>query len=406
MVNFIKYLSEKFIIIFLISLVLSSFLEIIRAVEFPFGEELIYKSTNTLPEQDYYLNTRIPIIFYYRNMRNFMYDEFHTRFKKEIEDEDLSNISEIIYRDRCSIKIFHFLREISLNINKHTLLSWDNCYALESEKKKLLLNGKESLIQNLENERIENWRKYVNEEIDATKELPIPELENISIPSEIQSDVNLYHKYLLIYLYNGIYSGLVLEEITRKYSESFESINSRKIDNFYKIIYQENLLIDEKKKLIKKEINLLKKDIFLYQYKMMQVSVLRYFPAKTQLDENNLVLSKIKIAVEKLNIQLEKFKILKEKINNTVTCLENWPSWHKKNLRMAYYYNFFYDYGNPIKYSTDILKEPEYRKIIESLDERKYKSQIFQNRLNIMMNDACSTAEKTEEFIQLTYKPK
>ena len=138
---------------------------------------------------------------------------------------------------------------------------------------------------------------------------------------------------------------------------------------------------------------------------MMRVSVLRLFPAKTQKMENTLVLNKIKKAVERLTPHLDKFNKEKDKLNRTVECLENWPSWHKENLRMAYYYNFFYDYGNPKKYSTELLKDPEYGKIAESLDERKYKSQIFQNRLELMMNDACSTAEKTEEFIELTYKP-
>ena len=264
------------------------------------------------------------------------------------------------------------MREIALSLNKSTLLKWDLCYKLELDKKRLLLDGKESTIQTLEKERIENWKKYLEEEIDKNSELPIPELIPKLIPNELQSDAKTYHRYLLIYLYNGVYSGLVIEE---------------------------------KKSFVQSEIQYLKRDIFLYQFKMMRVSVLRLFPAKTQKMENTLVLNKIKKAVESLTPHLDKFNKEKDKLNRTVECLENWPSWHKENLRKAYYYNFFYDYGNPKKYSTELLKDPEYGKIAESLDERKYKSQIFQNRLELMMNDACSTAEKTQEFIELTYKP-
>lgn len=401
----IKIVEQFKLHIFLFSLVLSSFLEIICPVEFTFGEERIYQYTSNLPENDYYLKTRIPIVFNFWNERNFMYEEFHHRYEKANEDIELLDSPEYFHRDKCAINKFHFMREIALSINKNTLLNWDLCYNLELDKKRLLLDGKESSIQNLERERIENWKKYLEEEIDKNIELPIPELITKLIPNELQSDAKIYHKYLLIYLYNGVYSGLVIEEITRKYSESFDIIHNKYIKNFNMYVYNEKLSIEEKKSFIQRQIEYLKRDIFLYQFKMMKVSVLRLFPAKTQKMENIIVLNKIKKAVERLSPHLDKFKKEKDNLIRTVECLENWPSWHKENLRMAYYYNFFYDYGTPRKYSIELLKDSEYGKIAESLDERKYKSQIFQNRLEIMLNDACSTGEKKVEFIKLTYKP-
>ncbi len=401
----IKIIVQFKIYIFLISLIVSSFPGILYPVEFTFGEERTFQYTSILPENDYYIKTRIPILFNYWNERNFMYEEFHARYEKANEDLDMPDSSEYFHKDKCKITKFFPMREIALSLNKSTLLKWDLCYNLELDKKRLLLDGKESTIQTLEKERIENWKKYLEEEIDKNSELPIPELIPKLIPNELQLDAKTYYRYLLIYLYNGVYSGLVIEEITRRISDPFDVTYKKYIMNFNKYLYDEKISIEEKKSFVQSEIQYLKRDIFLYQFKMMRVSVLRLFPAKTQKVENTLVLNKIKKAVERLTPHLDKFNKEKDKLNRTVECLENWPSWHKENLRMAYYYNFFYDYGNPKKYSIELLKDPEYGKIAESLDERKYKSQIFQNRLELMMNDACSTAEKTEEFIKLTFKP-
>ena len=230
----IKIVIQFKIYIFLISLIFSSFLGILYPVEFNFGEERTFQYTSLLPENDYYLKTRIPIIFNYWNERNFMYEEFHARYERANENLETPDSSEFFHRDKCKITKFHPMREIALSLNKSTLLKWDLCYNLELDKKRLLLDGKEITIQTLEKERIENWKKYLEEEIDKNSELPILELIPKLIPNELQSDAKTYHRYLLIYLYNGVYSGLVIEE---------------------------------KKSFVQSEIQYLKRDIFLYQFK-------------------------------------------------------------------------------------------------------------------------------------------
>ena len=99
----IKFVIQFKLNIFLISLIVSSFLGILYPVEFTFGEERTFQYTSLLPENDYYLKTRIPIIFNYWNERNFMYEEFHNRYERANEDLEILDSSELFHRDKCKI---------------------------------------------------------------------------------------------------------------------------------------------------------------------------------------------------------------------------------------------------------------------------------------------------------------
>ena len=136
---------------------------------------------------------------------------------------------------------------------------------------------------------------------------------------------------------------------------------------------------------------------------MMRISVLRLFPARTQKKENEIVYNEIQKSIERLLPHLEKFKQEKINLRKFINCLEDWSTWHKDNLRMAYYFGFFYDYGSPKNYSAELLSDPEYGKLAELIEERKYKSKLFQNRLENIMKDACKTNERSIEEIKKTY---
>jgi hypothetical protein len=90
-------------------------------------------------------------------------------------------------------------------------------------------------------------------------------------------------------------------------------------------------------------------------------------------------------------------------IKNTISCLEKWPKWHKNNLRMAYYYPFYLEYGKEVRFSEEIKKSPEYWKMAKTVEDKILSSEIFIRRLEVVEKDTCSVLRKSQQEIEGTF---
>ena len=101
-----------------------------------------------LPQTNYYKENRIPITFIKSEDRKEEYseDQIRKKYKKSSKKINMKS-SENFHKEKCKIKEFHYIREIAYTYNPDTIIKWESCDALEIEKRRYMLDGKEELIE-------------------------------------------------------------------------------------------------------------------------------------------------------------------------------------------------------------------------------------------------------------------
>jgi hypothetical protein len=357
-----------------------------------------------LPQTDYFKQYRIPIVFNYSSQKE---SEYENEVNRKMMNPNTSTLnmksSEEFHKRKCKIKEFHYIREIAYTYNPETLIRWESCDALEIDLKKFKLDGKDELIPIVLKDRIERWNGALTEEIESFLVIPLPKLLPKMINKSIKKDAEEYYNILISHIINGEYIGIQIGTEGGDSTANSTYWFNRQIDEFNQYVYGEKLSPGEKKIKIQENSEMLKKLSMSYLYTMMISSTLKRFPAKTQLHENEMVLHDIRIATKNILFRIERYPKETSSLKNAVKCLEQWPKWHKNNLRMAYYYGFFLDYGNEVKFSEDIKKNPEYWKMAEAIENRIFTSDIFLKRLEIIERDACKVLRNSKEEIVGTF---
>jgi hypothetical protein len=357
-----------------------------------------------LPQTDYFKQYRIPIVFNYSSQKE---SEYENEVNRKMMNPNTSTLnmksSEEFHKGKCKIKEFHYIREIAYTYNPETLIRWESCDSLEIDLKKFKLDGKDELIPIVLKDRIERWKKALSEDIEQVIVKPLPKFIPKIIKGNIQKDAEEYYNILINHIINGEYIGIQIgnEDIDNNENSTFWF--NRQIDEFNQYVYGEKLSPGEKKIKIQANSEMLKKLGMSYLYTMMISSNLKRFPAKTQLHENEIVLRDIRIATKNILFRIEKYPKETTSLKNAIKCLEQWPKWHKNNLRMAFYYGFFLDYGKEVRFSEDLKKSSEYWKMAEAIENRIFTSDIFLKRLEIIERDACNVLRISKEEIQGTF---
>ena len=357
-----------------------------------------------LPQTSYYKETRFPVVFTERIER---YDEFAKEQRKKNFNPPPApmNIksSEDFHKQKCKIKEFYYIREIAYTYNPGTVIKWESCDTLEIEKKKYLLDGKDDLIPIIVKERIDRWKKALFEEIDELLVKPLPKFNPKIIKGSIHKEAEEYYNILINHILDGEFLGTVVGTEDKPHTFSSSSWHNRQIDEFNHFVYDEKISLQEKKFKIHLNSELLKKLGISYLYAMMTSNIIKLFPAETQVQENEMVLSAIHNLTDRLLTRLDRFPNQKKRLTNAISCLENWPKWHKENLRIAYYYGFFIEYGNEVRFSKDLKKNSEYFKMAEAIENKILNSDIFIKRLERIEMDICNVLRKSPKEIEMSF---
>lgn len=359
-----------------------------------------------LPMNQHYQKNRIPLMFESSRTRPLELERMIKRkqYAQKYKPIEIESVEED-RKSKCGIEDFHYIREIAYNYNHGTLLKWESCENLEVEVKRAKLDGRENDSKILVKERVERWNSYLLEDLEKVIHKPVPKLVNKILDSSVQEVAEEYHKVLMNHLYDGIFMSneLAINEVP--------NINltnlwiNRVIDEFNSVVYGEKIPSDEKKKLIENNMKTLNALYLSYELAYMTGEIFLAFPSKSQEEENQFVLNKIKesskIILNRLNIG--NFPIQKKLLDHAESCLEQWSDWHKKNLRMAYYYNFYYHYSHFKDFSDGLKRNPKYWKIAKSTEEKILSSDVFRYRLEVVVRDACMTAFKSQKEIESSF---
>ena len=376
----------------------------IQAIELDDIDPFKLSKIMMLPQTNYFKQHRIPLVFNNSSEKasEYMDEENRRRMNPATATINMKS-SEEFHKGKCKIKEFHYIREIAYTYYPETIIRWESCDALEIDLKKFKLDGKDELIPIVLKDRIERWKKALSEDVEQVIVKPLPKYIPIIIKGNIQKEAEEYYNILIKHIINGEYIGIHIGTQDISNNENSTYWFNRQIDEFNQYVYGEKNSPEEKKIKIQANSEMLKKLGMSYLYAMMISSNLKRFPAKLQLQENEMVLNDIRIATKNLLFRIEKYSKETTSLKNTVKCLEQWPKWHKKNLRMAYYFGFFLDYGKEVKFSEDIKKNPEYWKMAEAIENRIFTSDIFLKRLETLEEDACNVLRMSQREIEATF---
>lgn len=361
-----------------------------------------------LPTTQHYQNYRIPLVFEKTKLREKDFQKKMTiKYNASKYKPTVVKSSEEFKKSKCSNKDFILIREIAYTYNPRTLISWESCEYLEVDIKRAKLDGRDNDIPLIISDRVDRWKKVLMEELEKVVIKPVPKLVNKLIDPSIKNLVEEYHKVLLNHLYDGIYTGIyvITESIVNLEIDEVYLWNNRVIDDFNKSVYNEKISLDEKKNLIENNMKAMKSLNLTYEYSYMFGEILDFYPAPSLQEENSIILGKIKEANDRIEKRLDigNYPIQKKLLNHAISCLEQWSDWHKKNLRMAYYYGFYYEYGNFKGFSDDLKKDSYYWNIAKNVEERILDSEVFRYRLEVVVRDACMTAFKKNKEIESSY---
>lgn len=357
-----------------------------------------------LPQTNFYQENRTPLVFTNRKERSKDFvKSMNNKKNSPSSSGKYSKSSEDFHKEKCKIKDFHFMREIAYTYKPETLLRWESCDALEIEIKKYRLDGKEDLISLLVKDRIDRWKHTLAEELEEVLVKPIPKWIPKMIPPSIQREAEDYYHNLIYHIKDGIFIGTVIGSEDTPHTENSSYWFNRQIYEFNEYVYGEKLSIEEKKIKINENTEMIKKLNMSYIYIMMLSSSLPMFPSKTQDQENEMALNSIQIASSHLKSRLEKWEKEKKSVQNTVSCLEKWSDWQKENLRMSYYYQFFFEYGKEIRFSEELKKNPEYWELAKSIEKKILTSDIFLLRLQTVERDTCNVVHKSPQEIMKSF---
>ncbi len=360
----------------------------------------------TLPQRFHYHKNRIPLVFTSTESREdaFTGEKRKRKAKTELIHKNTKS-SEEFHKSKCGIKEFHSLREIALTYTPETRITWESCERLEIEIKRAKLDGRDNEIPILLKTRIQAWKERLTEEIEETIAKPIPKLLPKLIPVSLQKEVEKYHNILINHIYDGIYMGVVLSTESPDSEKSSFHWTNRIINEFNMAVYGEKISLEEKRQMIETNKTTLEGLNLSYEYSYMISEILEIFPASTQKKENELVLQKINDSVKIIDKRLDigSFPLQKKLLRASISCLEMWPDWHLNNLRMAYYYNFFYEYGKETYFTEQLKKDDEAWKLAKSIEDRFLGSDVFRYRLEVIVRDACMTAYKTPKEIEASF---
>jgi hypothetical protein len=357
-----------------------------------------------LPQSSYFKQHRIPIVFNNSREKASEYeDEENRRRMNPSTATGNMKSSEDFHKKKCRLIEFHYIREIAYTYNPETLIRWESCDSLEIDLKKYRLDGKDDLIPIVLKDRTDRWKKALSEEIEQSIVKPLPKYIPKIIKGNIQKEAEEYYNILINHIINGEYIGIQIGTEDNANNENSTYWFNRQIDEFNQYVYGEKMSHQEQKIKIQANSEMLKKLGMSYLYTMMISSTLKRFPAKTQLQENEIVLRDIRIASKNILFRIEKYPNETTSLKNAVKCLEQWPKWHKNNLRMAYYFGFFLDYGNEVRFSEDLKKSSEYWKMAEAIETRIFTSDIFLKRLELFERDTCNVVRKSQKEIEGTF---
>ena len=357
-----------------------------------------------LPQTNYYKENRIPITFIKSEDRKEEFFKKQNRKKYSTSSKKINmKSSEDFHKEKCKIKEFHYIREIAYTYKPDTIIKWESCDALEIEKKRYMLDGKEELLPIIIKDRIERWNGALTEEIESFLVKPLPKLLPKMINKSIKKDAEEYYNILINHIQDGEYIGTVIGTEDEPHTENSSSWFNRQIHEFNQYVYGEKISIEEKKQFINSNSEMLKGLRMSYLYTMMISNTLKMFPSPTQFKENEIVLEEIRKSTNNLLYRLENYPKEKQLIKNTISCLEKWPKWHKNNLRMAYYYPFYLEYGKEVRFSEEIKKSPEYWKMAKTIEDKILSSEIFLRRLEVVERDICNVLHKSQEEIEGTF---
>jgi len=356
----------------------------------------------SLREGEFYSKHRLPLVFYRQSEREEKYADYKKNdeiimsslIRKEKEEE-------VYFKAKCSYPEFSLYRQITNYYISKTYMDWDSCGNLQKKKKQMELQGDKTSVLILIKKEKEFWKKTMLDGLDRTTPLPFPQV----ISGEMAPGVSTYAKAYLtglldvVLLNSHLHSNVNLNSEESSYP-GMSWANSL-ITEFNDMFYQERIsALNLKNQIEMEKITLRNSYISNKLHYLLLSPILRGFPAKTQLIENQILLEEFKKSTNLMILRMLGMEEEKLVLKSILTCFESWPIWHLNNLRIAYYYGFYNEYGREYNFSDELKKDPELWNIVEVMDKKIYSSDVFRKRLNSLYSDCKIVKSRTKKEIE------
>lgn len=350
---------------------------------------------------EFYTKYRLPLVFYRQTEREQLYydykknEELNFVTLKQREKEE-----EVFFKSKCSYPYFAMMREISNAYLSRTYLSWDTCSSLQKKTKQLEMSGQKNFIETQVQREKEQWKRYLVSGLENIIPLPLPQV----ISKGMAPGLSQYAKNHLPLVQNTILENGYLQSNLGLHIEdsSYPGISwaNSLINDYNNIFYESSQSALNIKNLIHiNEITLKHSFLGNHLNNLLMDPILKAFPAKTQILENKMILEEYRKSTNQIVSRIEGFSDEKKILQSIISCLESWPDWHTKNLRMAYYYGFYHEYGRDYNFSKDLRNNRELWNLVLAMDRKIYSSEIFQKRVKSLHSDCLFVKSKNPDWI-------
>ena len=134
--------------------------------------------------------------------------------------------------------------------------------------------------------------------------------------------------------------------------------------------------------------------------RLLRNSILEVFPAKTQRVENKMILDEYKKSTSRMISRMNSFEEEGKLLQSILSCFESWPEWHIDNLRLAYYFGYYNEYGREYMFSRELKNSVELWNLVMAIDKKIYSSEMFRKRTKSLYSDCIQVKSKTPAWIQ------
>jgi len=355
----------------------------------------------SLTSGEFYNKYRLPLVFYDRTDRENEYLENKKNneltmidlIQKELEDEKY-------FKSKCSFPDFSLYREITNAYISKSYLNWDSCSALQKKKKQMEIMGQSKSIPYYIQSVKENWKKYTIDGLDSVTPLPPPKIISSEMAPGVERYAKEYHSLLLSIIIKNSYlnSNVNLNSEESSYP-GISWVNSF-INDFDEMFYKNNVsALNLNQRIQFEKVVLSNSNISNKLHYLLRNPILKGFPAKTQTQENKIIFEEFKKSTNLMTARMIGMDEEKNKLKSIIECFETWPTWHWDNLRMAYYYGFYNEYGREYYFSNELKQNTELWALVHAINKKIYSSEVFQKRLNSLYSDCKTVKLKTKKEI-------
>ncbi|EKJ86170.1 hypothetical protein CLV96_3898 [Leptospira meyeri] len=359
----------------------------------------------------FYEKHRIPITIFHEAQRNADHNSYQEYFKNaEFQDKIIKTRDQKRYIERqdelefpketCLFEEYHIYRELNQFYLGYPGFLYRNCPNLKKIKLEDELKGKESyplILSSIQVNLRDTLKRNLNKAIPSKFPEYLPKLINPEIRTLSEKYYLLLEDYTVHYtLLNCNVDPLIDDpEIhchdISKYNDFFGKFNE--------LVYSKKTSPQFRKQKIAEEMDEIRNLIYRL-IPLSQQGVISSFLAEDQATENELVLKYIELRTQNMLKRFSRFSDETKCLKGLLKCWKTWSPWHMGNLRMAYYLQFYKDFGKERTLSDALIRNKDMISLADEMEESIVKSWFFEKRLSNLEKTCVAITRRNPKEIE------